>query len=126
MDLEESPLANSYLKESDFDNEKNHPLCTFLCENCFLVQLEEIETPENIFSKYAYFSSFSTSWLKHAKNYVEMIIPRLALNQKSLVVEIASNDGYLLQNFIEKSIPVIGIEPAKNVAKDAIEKKSPH
>ena len=125
MDLEESPLANSYLKESDFDNEKNHPLCTFLCENCFLVQLEEIETPENIFSKYAYFSSFSTSWLKHAKNYVEMIIPRLSLNEKSLVVEIASNDGYLLQNFIEKSIPVIGIEPAKNIAKAAMEKNIP-
>ena len=125
IDLEESPLANSYLKGSDFDNEKNYPLCTFLCENCFLVQLEEIETPENIFSKYAYFSSFSTSWLKHAKNYVEMIIPRLSLNEKSLVVEIASNDGYLLQNFIEKSIPVIGIEPAKNIAKAAMEKNIP-
>ena len=120
-DLGDSPLANSYLKESDFDNEKFYPLCTFLCENCFLVQLEELETPENIFSEYAYFSSFSTSWVKHAKDYVDMIIPKLSLDEKSLVIEIASNDGYLLQNFTGKNIPVLGIEPAQNIAKSAIE-----
>ncbi len=125
VDLGDSPLSNSYLKESDFDNEKFYPLCTFLCENCLLVQLEELETPENIFSEYAYFSSFSTSWLKHAKDYVDMIIPRLSLNENSLVMEIASNDGYLLQNFTGKSIPVIGIEPAQNIAKVAIEKNIP-
>ncbi len=125
VDLGDSPLSNSYLKESDFDNEKFYPLCTFLCENCLLVQLEELETPENIFSEYAYFSSFSTSWLKHAKDYVDMIIPRLSLNENSLVMEIASNDGYLLQNFTGKNIPVMGIEPAQNVAKVAIEKNIP-
>ena len=124
-DLGDSPLANSYLKESDFDNEKFYPLCTFLCENCFLVQLEELETPENIFSEYAYFSSFSTSWVKHAKDYVDMIIPKLSLDEKSLVIEIASNDGYLLQNFTGKNIPVLGIEPAQNIAKSAIEKNIP-
>ena len=125
VDLGKSPLSNSYLKESDFDKEKIYPLCTFLCKNCFLVQLEELETPENIFSEYAYFSSFSTSWLKHAKNYVDMIIPRLLLDENSLVIEIASNDGYLLQNFTDKNIDVIGIEPAQNVAKVAIEKNIP-
>ena len=124
-DLGDSPLANSYLKESDFDNEKFYPLCTFLCENCFLVQLEELETPENIFSEYAYFSSFSTSWVKHAKDYVDMIIPKLSLDEKSLVIEIASNDGYLLQNFTGKHIPLMGIEPAQNIAKSAIEKNIP-
>ena len=124
-DLGDSPLANSYLKEGDFVNEKFYPLCTFLCENCFLVQLDEIETPENIFSEYAYFSSFSTSWLKHAKDYVDMIIPKLSLDEKSLVIEIASNDGYLLQNFTGKNIPVLGIEPAQNIAKSAIEKNIP-
>ena len=125
VDLGKSPLSNSYLKENDFDKEKIYPLCTFLCKNCFLVQLEELETPENIFSEYAYFSSFSTSWLKHAKNYVDMIIPRLLLDENSLVIEIASNDGYLLQNFTDKNIDVIGIEPAQNVAKVAIEKNIP-
>ena len=124
-DLGDSPLANSYLEESDFVNEKFYPLCTFLCENCFLVQLDEIETPENIFSEYAYFSSFSTSWLKHAKDYVDMIIPKLSLDENSLVIEIASNDGYLLQNFTGKHIPVMGIEPAQNIAKSAIEKNIP-
>ncbi len=125
VDLGKSPLANSYLKDNDFDKEKIYPLCTFLCENCFLVQLEELETPENIFSEYAYFSSFSTSWLKHAKDYVDMIIPRLSIDENSLVVEIASNDGYLLQNFTDKNIDVMGIEPAQNVAKVAIEKNIP-
>ena len=125
IDLGDSPLANSYLKESDFDNEKFYPLCIFLCEKCFLVQLEELETPENIFSDYAYFSSFSSSWLKHATDFVDMIISRLSLDKNSLVVEIASNDGYLLQNFVKKNIPVLGIEPARNVAKAAIEKNIP-
>jgi SAM-dependent methyltransferase len=125
VDLGKSPLANSYLKESDFDNEKFYPLCIFLCEKCFLVQLEELETPENIFSDYAYFSSFSSSWLKHATDFVDMIISRLSLDKNSLVVEIASNDGYLLQNFVKKNIPVLGIEPARNVAKAAIEKNIP-
>ncbi len=125
VNLGNSPLANSYIKKSDFNNEKKYPLCTYLCENCFLVQLEELESPKKIFSKYAYFSSFSTSWLKHAKDYVDMIIPKLSLDQDSLVIEIASNDGYLLQNFIRKNIPIIGIEPAQNIAKVATGKKIP-
>jgi hypothetical protein len=125
VDLGKSPLANAYLKKNEFGNEKTYPLCTFLCENCFLVQLEELETPKNIFSEYAYFSSFSTSWLRHAKEYVDKIIPKLSINKKSLVIEIASNDGYLLQNFTAKNIPVIGIEPAQNIAIVAIEKNIP-
>lgn len=125
IDLGESPLANSFLKESDFDAEKFYPLCTYLCENCFLVQLEEIRSPEYIFSDYAYFSSFSTSWLAHAQDYVEMIIQRLSLDENCLVIEIASNDGYLLQNFTEKNIPVLGIEPAQNIANAAIKKNIP-
>ena len=125
IDLDESPLSNSFLKESDFNTEKFYPLCTYLCENCFLVQLEEQETPENIFSNYAYFSSFSTTWLKHAQDFVEMITKRLSLNNQSLVIEIASNDGYLLQNFIKKNISVLGIEPARNVAKAAMDNRIP-
>lgn len=125
IDLGESPLANSFLKESDFNAEKFYPLCTYLCENCFLVQLEEIQSPEYIFSDYAYFSSFSTSWLAHAQDYVEMIIQRLSLDENCLVIEIASNDGYLLQNFTEKNIPVLGIEPAQNIANVAIKKNIP-
>jgi len=125
IDLGNSPLANSYIKENDFEREKTFPLCAYLCETCFLVQLEEIQTPEHIFSDYAYFSSFSTSWLQHAKDFVEMITNRLSLNLQNFVIEIASNDGYLLQNFIQKNIPVLGIEPAKNVAAIAIENNVP-
>jgi len=120
-----SPLANSYLKEDEFEQEKLYPLCVFICEKCFLVQLEEIETPKNIFTDYAYFSSYSESWLKHAKSFVEMIIPRFNIARNSLVIEIASNDGYLLQYFKKKKIPVIGIEPAKNVAQVAIDNDIP-
>ena len=125
VNLGQSPLANSYIKESDFENENIYPLCVYLCENCFLVQLEEIQSPEQIFSDYAYFSSFSSSWLDHAQKYVEMITKRFSLNNHSLVIEIASNDGYLLQNFVKKNIPVLGIEPAENIAKAAIEKNIP-
>jgi len=125
IDLGNSPLANSYLKENDFEKENVYHLCTYLCENCFLVQLDEIQSPEHIFSHYAYFSSFSTSWLQHAKDFVEMITKRLSLNHQNFVIEIASNDGYLLQNFIQKNIPVLGIEPAKNVAEIAIENNIP-
>jgi SAM-dependent methyltransferase len=125
VNLGKAPLANSYLKKKEFCNEKSFPLCVYVCENCFLVQLEEIESPENIFSEYAYFSSYSDSWLKHAKNYVENIISRFPINKNSLVIEIASNDGYLLQYFQGKKIPILGIEPAENVAKTAIEKNIP-
>jgi|APSaa5957512493_1039668.scaffolds.fasta_scaffold20824_2 hypothetical protein len=125
VDLGQSPLANSYIKKNDFENENTYPLCAYLCENCLLVQLEEIQSPEHIFSDYAYFSSFSSSWLSHAQDYVEMITKRFSLNNHSLVIEIASNDGYLLQNFVKKNIPILGIEPARNVAKAAIEKNIP-
>ncbi len=96
--------------------ERFYPLHAWVCESCFLVQLEEFETPEHIFSDdYAYFSSFSDSWLAHSKAYVEMMTERFGLGKQSFVVEIASNDGYLLQYFVQQGVPVLGIEPAANV-----------
>ena len=122
-DLGMSPLANSNVEPDRLNQmEPFYPLHAFVCEQCFLVQLEEFETPKHIFSEYVYFSSFSDSWVQHAKNYVEMIVERLSLNQRSQVVEIASNDGYLLQFFVASGIPVLGIEPAANVASRAVEK----
>ena len=102
-----------------------YPLRALVCGQCFLVQLEEFETPEQIFSDYAYFSSYSTSWLDHARRYTEMAIERFGLGADSTVVEIASNDGYLLQYFHERGIPVLGVEPAANVAQAAIDKGIP-
>ncbi len=102
-----------------------YPLRALVCGNCFLVQLEEFETPEQIFSDYPYFSSYSSSWLEHSRRYSDQIIERLGLDEESHVVEIASNDGYLLQFFRERGIPVLGIEPAVNVAKVAVEKGIP-
>ena len=101
------------------------PLHVLVCEKCFLVQLKEYVSPEHIFREYAYFSSYSTSWVAHAKTYCGMIVERLALNGRSLAVELASNDGYLLQHFLPLGIPVLGIEPAANVAKLAIDKGIP-
>lgn len=121
VDLGMSPLANSYVKPGHFHRmEPFYPLHVYVCDRCWLAQLQEFESPENIFSDYAYFSSFSDSWLDHARRYVEMIIPRLGLNGKSLVVELASNDGYLLKNFLPHGIPVLGVEPAANVAAVAV------
>ena len=123
LDLGKTPLANSYLAEEEIHkNEENFPLKALVCKECYLVQLEEFKTPQKIFSNYAYFSSYSQSFLNHAKNYVEMISSRFEINQNSFVVEIASNDGYLLQFFKHKNIPLLGIEPAKNIAKNAEEK----
>ena len=93
-----------------------YPLHAFVCENCFLVQLEEFQQPEAIFSDYAYFSSYSDSWLAHARDYAAAVRQRFGLDAKRLVVEIASNDGYLLQYFKADGIPILGIEPAANVA----------
>lgn len=122
-DLGMSPLANSYIKnENLFSVESFYPLHAYVCSSCYLVQLEEFESPEHIFGDYAYFSSFSDSWLNHCKEYSESITHRLDLNQNSTVIEIASNDGYLLQYFLQKNISVLGIEPAANVAKVAQEK----
>jgi len=121
-----TPLANSYLsKEQLSRNEPFFPLEVYICGNCFLVQLPEFESPENIFSDYAYFSSYSDIWLRHARDYVEKMIKLFGIGKKSYVVEIASNDGYLLQYFKEKGIPVLGIEPAHNVAEAAIQKGIP-
>ncbi len=117
IDLGMSPLANSYLRnEKAKQDERFFPLRAYVCGECFLVQIEEWEAPENIFGDYAYFSSYSDSWLQHAKSYVTRVIERFALGANSKVVEIASNDGYLLQYFVEADVPVLGIEPAQNVA----------
>jgi SAM-dependent methyltransferase len=102
--------------------ERFYPLHAYVCTNCYLVQLDEYVTPDEIFSDYDYFSSFSASWVNHAKKYSDMITDRLQLNSNSLVMEIASNDGYLLQHFVAADIPVLGIEPAANVAAAAVEK----
>jgi len=94
-----------------------YPLHAYVCDACLLVQLQDFETPDQIFNDhYAYFSSYSDSWLAHARAYAELMTARLSLNEKSFVVEIASNDGYLLQYFVQKHIPVLGIEPSSNVA----------
>jgi len=117
-------MSNAYLPADKLSSmEKFYPLHAFVCEACKLVQLEEFESPAEIFSEYAYFSSFSDSWLKHAERYVEMMIGRFGFNSKSQVVEIASNDGYLLQYFKLRNVPVLGVEPAANVAKVALEKR---
>ncbi|MGY5151481.1 MAG: methyltransferase domain-containing protein [Candidatus Nitrosopumilus sp. bin_6a] len=126
VDLGFTPLSNSFLKKQDLENkEKIYPLHAFICKNCLLVQLEEFEKPENIFSDYAYFSSYSKTWLEHARKYSELMISNLKLNESSKVIEVASNDGYLLQFFKDKKISVLGIEPAQNVAKVAQEKGIP-
>jgi hypothetical protein len=120
-------LSNAYLSEKDIHQpEIYYPLEIYYCPHCHLVQLDEFETPEHIFSTdYPYFSSYSSSWLLHCKSYVDMIVERFGLNRKSLVMEIASNDGYLLQYFKKYSIPVQGVEPAKNTAEIAIGKGIP-
>jgi hypothetical protein len=125
-DLGMSPPCESNLSADQLNQiEAFYPLHVFVCEHCFLVQLEEYVSPENIFTEYAYFSSFSDSWLAHAKAYTQMVVKRFQLGPKSLVVELASNDGYLLQYFVEQSVPVLGIEPAVNVAKEATKKGIP-
>lgn len=123
VDLGMTPLSNGFLKKEKLKiKERKFPLHAFICKNCFLVQLEEFEKPKNIFSNYAYFSSYSKTWLKHVKKYCDSRISELNLDKSSSVIEIASNDGYLLQFFIEKKIPVLGIEPADNVAQIARKK----
>lgn len=122
-DLGMSPLANSYIKPEQRNRmEPFYPLHVYVCAKCLLVQLEQFSSPHDIFSDYAYFSSFSDSWLAHAKAYVDMIADRFRLGRDSKVVEIASNDGYLLQNFVARGVPVLGVEPAANVAEAAIKK----
>jgi hypothetical protein len=126
VDLGMSPLCESFLSNNQLNKmEPFYPLHVYVCEQCFLVQLEEYVGPEQIFTEYAYFSSFSDTMLRHAKAYTELIIERFKLNEQSHVIEVASNDGYLLQYFLEKKIPSLGIEPAANVASAAIEKGIP-
>lgn len=126
VDLGMSPLCESYLTAEQTDAmEPFYPLHVWVCAECFLVQLQEYVTPEHIFTEYAYFSSFSTAWLEHAKEYVSLATRRLGLGKESLVVELASNDGYLLQYFVRGGIPCLGVEPAANVAKAAEEKGVP-
>jgi 2-polyprenyl-3-methyl-5-hydroxy-6-metoxy-1,4-benzoquinol methylase len=123
-DLGMSPLANSYVKfEHAHNTEKLYPLKVWVCDQCLLSQLEAFESPDAIFSEYPYFSSFSTTWVEHARHYCEMMVQRFGFNARSQIVEIASNDGYLLQHFKAKGIPVLGVEPAANVAKVAWEQK---
>ena len=125
-DLGMSPLSNSYVEPSASQQmEPFYPLHAFVCEQCWLVQLEEFESPQEIFGDYAYFSSYSDSWLEHSKRYVDAAIGRQKLGAESLVIEIASNDGYLLQYFRAAGVPVLGIEPAGNVAAAAIAKGVP-
>ena len=127
LSLGASPLSNSYLSGEDLHRmEPYYPLDVYICSNCLLVQLEEFEKAQDIFhAGYAYFSSYSDSWLKHCENYVDMMVKRFGLNEKKFVVEIASNDGYLLQYFSRYRIPVLGIEPAANTARAAQEKGIP-
>jgi SAM-dependent methyltransferase len=121
VDLGMSPLCESYLTADQLDQmEPFYPLCVYVCERCLLTQLPEYVTAADIFSEYAYFSSYSDSWLHHARRYVEEAIGRFQLGSHSHVVEIASNDGYLLQYFVARGIPALGIEPAANVAQAAI------
>lgn len=123
VDLGRSPLANSFLDATGVaSGEITYPLHVYVCEKCLLVQLQEFERPESIFSDYLYFSSYSASWLDHCRRYTEAMIERFNLDERSLVVEIASNDGYLLQYFKKAGVGVLGVEPAANVAKVAHEK----
>ncbi|MCE7985806.1 MAG: methyltransferase domain-containing protein [Caldilinea sp. CFX5] len=126
VDLGMSPLCESYLSADQLNQmEPFYPLHVYVCEHCFLVQLEEYVSPTHIFTEYAYFSSYADTWLQHAQHYTNLMMERFHLNSTSQVLEVASNDGYLLQYFVKKGIPVLGIEPAANVAKVAIDKGVP-
>ena len=123
VDLGMSPLCETYPSVAELNHgEVYYPLHVYVCEKCWLVQLEEYESAERIFSDYPYFASYSDSWLKHCENYCTEMTSRFGLGKQSFVVEVASNDGYLLQYFVRLNIPALGIEPAANVAKAAVEK----
>src|SRR6266498_3165694 len=125
-DLGMTPLSNSFLTAKELDRmEPFYPLRALVCERCFLVQLGNFASPDEIFGDYAYFSSYSTTWLEHARSYADMIVERLGLGPASRVIEVASNDGYLLQHFVTRGIPALGVEPAANVAQAAVERGVP-
>src|SRR5262252_1819569 len=120
VDLGMSPLCQTHVAPDQLrDMEPFFPLHAYVCDQCFLVQLQEFVTPDDIFSEYAYFSSYSTSWVEHARVYAEKMCAQLRLDKTSLVAELASNDGYLLQHFVARGVPVLGVEPAANVAETA-------
>jgi SAM-dependent methyltransferase len=126
VDLGMSPLCESFVRpEHANEMEPFYPLHVWVCDRCLLIQLEEYVGPDEIFTEYAYFSSFSTSWVEHARRYATQMVERLPLFAESLVVEVGSNDGYLLQHFVERGVPVLGIEPAANVAASAVERGIP-
>jgi hypothetical protein len=116
-----SPLCETYLKRDELNRmEPFYPLHVYVCDRCFLVQLQQFVRADEIFSEYAYFSSYSDSWLEHARRFTDLVVERFRLTERSSVVELASNDGYLLRNFVARGIPALGIEPAGNVAEVAV------
>jgi SAM-dependent methyltransferase len=126
VDLGKSPLCQTVLTSEQLEQrEAFYPLHVRVCEGCWLAQIPELAAPEEIFTEYAYFSGYSDSWVEHARRYVDQITERLSLGPDSLVVELASNDGYLLQHFLPKGIPVLGVEPARNVAEAAVARGVP-
>jgi hypothetical protein len=126
VDLGMSPLCESYLRFHQLNQvEPFYPLHVRVCRSCFLVQLEAYVSGEEIFTEYAYFSSYSDSWVEHSRRYTDVAIERLGLSDRSFVIELASNDGYLLQHFVKRGVPVLGIEPARNVAEVAQAKGVP-
>lgn len=126
VDLGVTPLANSYLRPADLEKQETaFPLHAQVCENCWLVQVPQFESTDSIFRDYAYFSSYSESWVEHARRYTEEMIRRFGLSRESFVLELASNDGYLLRHFLEREIPCLGVEPARNVAQAAIKSGVP-
>jgi SAM-dependent methyltransferase len=126
VDLGNCPLANSFLASEQLaTSEPSYPLRAFVCERCLLVQLEEYAAPEAIFRDYAYYSSYSSSWLAHARAYVDEVVARFGLDGGTQVIEIGSNDGYLLRNFVARGIPALGIDPAANVARAAVRRGVP-
>lgn len=123
VDLGTTPLCEEFVKPDQINNgQKVYPLHAYVCDECFLVQVGEYVSPQEIYSDYHYFSSYSNSWLKHARDYVKMITNDFNIHKESFVVEVASNDGYLLQYFKEKKIPALGVEPSGNVAHESIKK----
>jgi SAM-dependent methyltransferase len=121
VDLGLQPLANSFVTVDQLERaEPRYPLCVYVCDRCWLMQIDGEPVPEEIFNDYAYFSSYSDSWLEHARRYSEEMIERLGLGEHSLVLEVASNDGYLLRNFVERGIRALGVDPAANVAEAAV------
>src|SRR6266436_4620941 len=123
VDMGMSPLCESYVSREQLNQmEPFYPLHAYVCGECFLVQLEAYVSAEHIFSDYAYFSSFSDSWVEHARHYTEKMIERFGFGARNHVIEIASNDGYLLQHFVSRGVPALGIEPAANVAEAAVRK----